>query len=60
VQWNFNCSKYRRSDREHPRKEFLAEFTVVYKESRETLLWLKFMKESNILNRELSDSLIKD
>jgi four helix bundle protein len=41
-------------------KDFLAKFAVVYKEARETLYWLKLLRESKMLDQIQSESLIND
>lgn len=42
------------------KKDFVSKISVAYKESRETLFWIKLLKESNYLNQKQSDSLIND
>jgi len=42
------------------RKDFVSKFSIAYKESRETLYWIKLLKESNYLNQNQSSSLIND
>ncbi len=41
-------------------KDFFAKLNISYKEARETMYWLKLLKDSNILNTKESDSLMKD
>lgn len=40
-------------------KEFLMKLTIAYKEARESLFWLRLMKESTILGGERSSELIE-
>jgi four helix bundle protein len=42
------------------KKEFLHKLTIAYKESRETIYWLKLLKESGILEEKAAMSLISD
>jgi four helix bundle protein len=41
-------------------KEFLAKFSIVYKEARETLYWLKLLQESKMLDQNQSESLVNN
>jgi four helix bundle protein len=41
-------------------KDFFAKLNVSYKEARETMYWLRLLKDSDILNEKESDSLMKD
>ncbi len=41
-------------------KDFFAKLNISYKETRETLYWLRLLKDSNFLNKKESDSLIVD
>ena len=41
-------------------KDFYTKFNIVYKEARETHYWLRLLRDSNILNKEQTDSLLKD
>ena len=41
-------------------KDFFAKLNVSYKEARETMYWLRLLKDSKILNEKESDSLMKD
>ncbi|MFN8310755.1 MAG: four helix bundle protein [Chitinophagales bacterium] len=40
--------------------DFLSKISIAYKESRETLYWLRLLKATNYINLEGSDSLIQD
>ena len=42
------------------KNDFVSKISVAYKESRETLYWLKLLKASNYLNQKQSESLIND
>ncbi len=42
------------------KNDFISKISVAYKESRETLYWIKLLKESYYLNEKQSDSLIND
>ena len=42
------------------RKDFISKFSIAYKETRETLYWIKLLKESNYLNQSQSLSMIND
>ena len=41
-------------------KDFFAKLNVSYKEARETMYWLRLLKDSDILNKKESDSLMTD
>lgn len=41
-------------------KDFFAKLNVSYKEARETMYWLRLLKDSDILNEKESDSLMND
>jgi four helix bundle protein len=41
-------------------KEFLSKIIIAYKEARETQYWLRLMRDSEFLDVELANSLIKD
>ena len=41
-------------------KDFLAKFSIVYKETRETHYWLRFMRDSKSLNEKQAAFLLKD
>ena len=41
-------------------KDFFAKLNISYKEARETMYWLRLLKDSNILNIEESNSLMAD
>ena len=41
-------------------RDFFAKITISYKEARETLYWLRLLKESKILDEKLALSLIVD
>lgn len=41
-------------------KDFYTKFSIVYKEARETLYWIRLLRDSNILNEGQSESLIMD
>jgi len=42
------------------RKEFIAKNAISYKESRETHYWLRLLKEGEMIEPKLADSLIAD
>lgn len=42
------------------RKDFKAKLDIAYKEARETRYWIRLLKDSNILENRLSNSLVKD
>ena len=42
------------------RKDFIAKFSIAYKESRETRYWLRLLKDSDIMEVERATSLIND
>ena len=42
------------------KNDFISKISVAYKESRETLYWIKLLRESNYLSQKQSDSLIDD
>ncbi len=41
-------------------KDFFAKLNISYKETRETMYWLRLLKDSNFLNKKESDSLMVD
>ncbi len=41
-------------------KDFFAKLNISYKEGRETMYWLRLLKDSGILNEKESDSLMTD
>ncbi len=41
-------------------KDFIAKFSISYKEARETLYWLKLLKATDYLNQNEANSLIND
>lgn len=41
-------------------KDFFAKLTIAYKEARETIYWLKLLKETAYLSKEAADSLLYD
>ena len=41
-------------------KDFFAKLNASYKEARETMYWLRLLKDSDILNEKEADSLMKD
>jgi len=42
------------------RKDFKAKLSISYKETREPHFWLRLLRDSNIIEDQLSQSLIKD
>jgi four helix bundle protein len=42
------------------RKDFYQKINIAHKESRETHYWLRLIKDSEILDAKIADSLIKD
>ncbi len=41
-------------------KDFISKISIAYKESRETHYWLRLLKESDLLNENEFNSIIKD
>jgi len=41
-------------------KDFFAKLTIAYKEARETVYWLKLLFATDYLNKEQTESLLKD
>ena len=41
-------------------KDFFTKLTIAYKETRETIYWLKLILATDYLSREQADSLLKD
>ena len=41
-------------------KDFFAKLNVSYKEARETMYWLRLLKDSDILNEKEADSLMNN
>ena len=42
------------------RKDFYSKMTIVYKEARETRFWLLLLRESHILTKKQTDSILTD
>jgi len=42
------------------KNDFISKISIAYKEARETKYWLELLKETNYLNLEQSESLLKD
>jgi four helix bundle protein len=42
------------------KKDFIAKIYIAHKESRETKYWLELLRDGNILEKEFSESIIKD
>lgn len=42
------------------KKDFIHKIQISYKEARETIYWLKLMKDSGLLEEDMAESLIKD
>ena len=42
------------------KKDFYFRFTIAYKEARESMYWLKLLKESKMLEPKMSDNAIAD
>ena len=42
------------------KKDFLSKISIAYKEARETRYWLRLLRDSNYLQHELANSLIKE
>ena len=40
--------------------DFLSKLSIAYKEARETLYWIKLLKETEYLTLEMADSLLND
>ena len=41
-------------------KDFLSKISIAYKESRETIYWLKLLQATNYLSQQESESLLND
>jgi four helix bundle protein len=41
-------------------KDFLSKLNIAYKETRETIYWLKLLLATDFINKEQSDSLLQD
>lgn len=41
-------------------KDFYTKFNIVYKEARETHYWIRLLRDTNILGKEQSGSLLTD
>jgi four helix bundle protein len=44
----------------HSSKDFLAKFSIVYKEARETHYWLRLLKDSRYLDEKQAGSMLTD
>jgi four helix bundle protein len=44
----------------HSRKEFAAKMSIAYKEARETLYWIRLLRDSKSLDKVQSSSMIAD
>ncbi|MBA7524469.1 hypothetical protein ES705_16607 [subsurface metagenome] len=42
------------------RKDFIAKFSIAYKESRETKYWLRLLRDSEIIESDSANELITD
>jgi len=42
------------------RRDFLAKISIAYKETRETHYWLRLLRDSNFLKKDVSRSLLGD
>ncbi len=42
------------------RKDFIAKFSIAYKESRETNYWLRLLRDSQIIKSDTANNLIVD
>ena len=42
------------------RRDFLAKISIAYKETRETHYWLRLLRDSNFLKKDVSQSLLRD
>jgi len=42
------------------RKDFKAKLSIAYKEARETRYWLLLLKDSDVLDKKLADSMLND
>jgi len=42
------------------RKDFKAKLSISYKEARETHYWLRLLRDSQIIDQKLSQSMLKD
>lgn len=41
-------------------KDFFTKLTIAYKEARETHYWIRLLRDTDYLNKEQSESLLKD
>lgn len=42
------------------KKDFIAKFSISLKEAKESHYWIRLLRDSNYLNTELAENLIKD
>ena len=42
------------------KKDFIHKLSIAYKEARETKYWLKLLRDTKILDRDIAQSLIDD
>lgn len=42
------------------RKDFAAKLSIAYKEARETKYWLRLLRDADILDKRLAESLLLD
>ena len=42
------------------RKDFFAKLTIAYKEARETHYWIRLLADTNFINLQMKESLMKD
>lgn len=42
------------------KKDFISKLSIAYKEARETHYWIRLLRDSNYLNSQKADSLLRD
>jgi four helix bundle protein len=42
------------------KKDFLSKISIAYKEARETNYWLRLLRDSNLIESQLANALIRD
>lgn len=42
------------------KKDFISKVNIAYKEARETIYWVKLLRDSSYISKELSEMLLKD
>ncbi|MGN7819979.1 four helix bundle protein [Chitinophaga sp. 22536] len=42
------------------RRDFIHKLSISYREARETIYWIKLLKDAQILEQKMADSMLKD